>query len=116
MDRNRENRSEGYAIFRLWNYQLGGYPVLKKWLGYRQADRRDGSRSRMMSAGGSRDHPARRDASCPRAALDALYQDGAEFAASISSTASGSAMAFCCSCGRAAMLPHLIDEPRELLA
>jgi hypothetical protein len=23
-------------------YQLGGYPVLKKWLGYRQADRRDG--------------------------------------------------------------------------
>jgi Type ISP C-terminal specificity domain len=22
--------------------QLGGYPVLKKWLGYRQADRRDG--------------------------------------------------------------------------
>jgi hypothetical protein len=27
----------------VWNYQLGGYPVLKKWLGYRQADRRDGS-------------------------------------------------------------------------
>jgi hypothetical protein len=26
----------------IWNYQLGGYPVLKKWLGYRQADRRDG--------------------------------------------------------------------------
>jgi hypothetical protein len=26
----------------VWNYQLGGYPVLKKWLGYRQADRRDG--------------------------------------------------------------------------
>jgi len=25
-----------------WTYQLGGYPVLKKWLGYRQADRRDG--------------------------------------------------------------------------
>lgn len=24
-----------------WVYQLGGYPVLKKWLGYRQADRRD---------------------------------------------------------------------------
>lgn len=28
---------------RVWSYQLGGYPVLKKWLGYRQADRRDGN-------------------------------------------------------------------------
>jgi hypothetical protein len=26
----------------VWNYQLGGYPVLKKWLAYRQADRSDG--------------------------------------------------------------------------
>jgi hypothetical protein len=26
----------------VWTYQLGGYRVLKKWLGYRQADRRDG--------------------------------------------------------------------------
>jgi hypothetical protein len=26
----------------VWTYQLGGYPVLKKWLGYRQADRRNG--------------------------------------------------------------------------
>lgn len=26
----------------VWAYQLGGYPILKKWLGYRQADRRDG--------------------------------------------------------------------------
>lgn len=26
----------------VWTYQLGGYPVLKKWLGYRQADRRGG--------------------------------------------------------------------------
>jgi hypothetical protein len=25
----------------VWAYQLGGYPVLKKWLGYRQADRRN---------------------------------------------------------------------------
>jgi hypothetical protein len=25
----------------VWTYQLGGYPVLKKWLGYRQADRQD---------------------------------------------------------------------------
>jgi len=26
----------------VWLYQLGGYPVIKKWLGYRQADRRSG--------------------------------------------------------------------------
>jgi Type ISP C-terminal specificity domain len=26
----------------VWTYQLGGYPVLKKWLGYHQADRRHG--------------------------------------------------------------------------
>lgn len=24
----------------IWHYELGGYPVLKKWLGYRQANRR----------------------------------------------------------------------------
>lgn len=27
----------------VWRYELGGYPVLKKWLGYRQASRRDGA-------------------------------------------------------------------------
>jgi hypothetical protein len=26
----------------VWRYELGGYPVLKKWLGYRQASRRGG--------------------------------------------------------------------------
>lgn len=26
----------------VWTLQLGGYPVLKKWLGYRQVDRREG--------------------------------------------------------------------------
>ncbi len=26
---------------RVWRYELGGYPVVKKWLGYRNADRRD---------------------------------------------------------------------------
>jgi hypothetical protein len=26
----------------VWRYELGGYPVLKKWLGYRQAARRNG--------------------------------------------------------------------------
>jgi hypothetical protein len=24
----------------IWRYELGGYPILKKWLGYRQANRR----------------------------------------------------------------------------
>jgi Type ISP C-terminal specificity domain len=27
----------------VWTYQLGGYPVLKKWLGYRQANRHSGN-------------------------------------------------------------------------
>ena len=27
----------------VWSYRLGGYPVLKKWLGYRQANRRTGA-------------------------------------------------------------------------
>jgi len=26
----------------VWKYELGGYPVLKKWLGYRQSNRREG--------------------------------------------------------------------------
>jgi hypothetical protein len=26
---------------RVWKYELGGYPVLKKWLGYRDVKRRD---------------------------------------------------------------------------
>lgn len=26
----------------VWEFELGGYPVLKKWLGYREAKRRDG--------------------------------------------------------------------------
>lgn len=26
----------------VWRYELGGYPVLKKWLGYRHGERRDG--------------------------------------------------------------------------
>lgn len=37
-----ENAYFGNVPELVWNYQLGGYPVLKKWLGYRQADRRDG--------------------------------------------------------------------------
>jgi len=27
----------------VWRYEMGGYPVLKKWLGYRDARRRDGA-------------------------------------------------------------------------
>jgi hypothetical protein len=27
---------------RAWRYELGGYQVLKKWLGYREARRRNG--------------------------------------------------------------------------
>jgi hypothetical protein len=27
---------------RVWRYELGGYPVIKKWLGYRDAGRRPG--------------------------------------------------------------------------
>jgi hypothetical protein len=27
----------------IWRYELGGYPVIKKWLGYRQASRRNGA-------------------------------------------------------------------------
>lgn len=34
------------------SYQLGAYPVLKKWLGYRQADRRDGFRQNSRPAQG----------------------------------------------------------------
>jgi hypothetical protein len=32
----------GHVPDAVWLYELGGYPVLKKWLGYRQADRRGG--------------------------------------------------------------------------
>ena len=28
---------------RVWSFEIGGYPVLKKWLGYRQASRRNGA-------------------------------------------------------------------------
>jgi hypothetical protein len=27
----------------VWHYELGGYPVIKKWLGYRDANRREGA-------------------------------------------------------------------------
>lgn len=60
----------------VWQYQLGGYPVLKKWLGYRQADRREGG---PLSDDERRwlrqmiQRIAALQALCP--ALDALYQE-----------------------------------------
>lgn len=60
----------------VWAYQLGGYPVLKKWLGYRQADRNDG---RLLSDDERRwlrqmiQRIAALQALSP--SLDALYQD-----------------------------------------
>lgn len=35
----------------VWRYELGGYPVLKKWLGYRQASRREGRPLTLEEAG-----------------------------------------------------------------
>jgi hypothetical protein len=35
----------------VWAYELGGYPVLKKWLGYREAKRRDGRPLTLEEAG-----------------------------------------------------------------
>ncbi|HMI89026.1 MAG TPA: type ISP restriction/modification enzyme [Polyangiaceae bacterium] len=32
----------GNVPIRVWEYELGGYPLLKKWLGYRQQSHRDG--------------------------------------------------------------------------
>lgn len=32
----------GHVPEEIWRYELGGYPVLKKWLGYRQAARNEG--------------------------------------------------------------------------
>jgi hypothetical protein len=62
----------------VWLYQLGGYPVLKKWLGYRQADRRgrsplsDGERRSLRQM-------VQRIAALVAMGptLDALYQDAA---------------------------------------
>lgn len=35
----------------VWGYELGGYPVVKKWLGYREAKRRDGRPLTLEEAG-----------------------------------------------------------------
>jgi len=36
---------------KIWAYELGGYPVLKKWLGYRHRDRRGGRPLTLAEAG-----------------------------------------------------------------
>lgn len=33
----------GHVPAEIWRYEMGGYPVLKKWLGYRQSNRRGGA-------------------------------------------------------------------------
>ena len=40
---------------RAWSFQVGGYPTLKKWLGYRQASRRDGGALTLAEARSFRD-------------------------------------------------------------
>ena len=62
----------------VWNYQLGGYPVLKKWLGYRQADRRDGKALTNDERRWFRQMVQRIGALLALGpSLDALYQDAA---------------------------------------
>jgi hypothetical protein len=62
----------------VWTYQLGGYPVLKKWLGYRQADRRDGEPLTDVERRWFRQVVQRIAALLALGpALDGLYQDAA---------------------------------------
>lgn len=62
----------------VWAYQLGGYPVLKKWLGYRQADRREGRPLNDEERRWLRQMVQRIAALVAMgASLDALYQDAA---------------------------------------
>ncbi len=60
----------------VWTYRLGGYPVLKKWLGYRQADRRGGKPLTDMDRHWFRSI-VQRIAALPAlsAKLDSLYQE-----------------------------------------
>lgn len=72
----------------VWTYQLGGYPVLKKWLGYRQADRRDGKPLTKLERRWLRQIIQRIAALLSLGpTLDALYQEAA--AASFTATELG---------------------------
>jgi len=42
--------SFGNVPERVWQYELGGYPVLKKWLGYRRTDGADGRKLTLADA------------------------------------------------------------------
>ncbi|HLY22031.1 MAG TPA: type ISP restriction/modification enzyme [bacterium] len=59
----------------VWRYELGGYPVLKKWLGYRQANRRNNSALSLRELDEFRGIVLRIAALlCLRPALDAAYE------------------------------------------
>lgn len=61
----------------VWTYQLGGYPILKKWLGYRQANRRDGRPLTDSERRWLRQMIQRISALLALgSSLDALYQEG----------------------------------------
>lgn len=62
----------------VWTYQLGGYPVVKKWLGYRQANRRAGQPLTLDESKSLRQIIQRIAALLALGPhLDALYQDTA---------------------------------------
>ena len=62
----------------VWRYELGGYPLLKKWLGYRKASRRDGRPLTLSEASWFRLIVQRIAALLAlHPELDALYQEAA---------------------------------------
>jgi Type ISP C-terminal specificity domain/N-6 DNA Methylase len=65
----------------VWRYELGGYPVLKKWLGYRQASRRKDSPLSLHELDAVREIIHRIAALLTlRPALDAAYEKASEHA------------------------------------
>ncbi len=59
----------------VWRFELGGYPVLKKWLGYRQASRREGRPLTLAEANHFRSMVQRLAALLAfQPELDALYE------------------------------------------
>jgi hypothetical protein len=60
----------------IWRYELGGYPVLKKWLGYRQAGRRNNAPLSLVELDDLRSIVLRVAALLAlRPALDAAYEE-----------------------------------------
>jgi hypothetical protein len=63
----------------IWRYELGGYPVIKKWLGYRQASRRNGARLSLQELDKLREIVHRIAALLTlRPLLDVAYEKAAE--------------------------------------